>query len=236
MEYIVRNYYSCGCYTTADVPVISRCEHHNGWVVNRTGHSIIRPRVFAKASNIRICNAEIYDVMDKLKSPVDILFCYADVELFFHARMMTPVGFAKTRSEFFIRLKQTLGDNGVAVLVIDPEDMAYVYYQATLHGFSVDARLVPVKFRPDPIRYGRVVAEKAYKVAIGINTGPLPGFNFNRMDRLFDGLGIKQKCRILDVGCVFLKEIEGVRPTANIIGVIEDGTRYTRMCRPERRV
>ena len=232
MVYIVRNYYSCGCYTTADVPVISRCEHHNGWVVCRTGGNIITPRVHVRSPKIRICNAEILDVMAKLKSPVRLVFSYVEPGLFSHAKQYSTYGFSSARLEYFALLKNVLSDKGCAVLIIDPEDLAAVHYQAMLQGFDIDLRLVPVYFRPDPIRYGRMLAEKTYKVAVGLNTGKLPAFNLKRLDKLLDGLRIPERCRILDTNCNYLDGLVEARPDANIIGVIEDGTRYATACRP----
>lgn len=230
---IVRNYYSCGCYTSADVPVISRCEHHNGWVVSRTGGHLGTPRVFSKSHNVRLCNAEILDVMSKLKSSVDLALCYIEPGLLSFTHMLTPIGFASARLEFFALMQRALSDSGVAVMFADPEDVGAIYYQARLHKFTVHSRLVPVYFRPDPIRYGRMLAEKTYKVAIGLNTGPLPRFNFKTLHKLIDGLGISDKCRILDTSCIHLSELEAARPNAKIIGIIEDGKRYSSQHRPK---
>lgn len=230
---IVRNYYSCGCYTSADVPILSRCEHHDGMVVSRTGGHLGSPRVFSKSPNVRLCNAEILDVMSRLKSPVDLAFCYVEPGLLSFTHMLTPLGFASARVEFFALLKLALSDSGQAVIIVDPEDLGAIYYQARLHKFTAHSRLVPVYFRPDPIRYGRMIAEKTYKVAIGLNTGPLPRFNFKTLLRLIDGLGIPNKSRILDTSCVFLSELEVARPNAKIIGIIEDGKRYSSQHRPK---
>lgn len=220
---VVRNYYSCGCYTSADVPILSRCTAHNGWVVSRSGHDIVRPRVY-KQPKLRICHAEVFDVLQKIK-PVDFIFAYAQPHWFSFLRVSTPLGFARARLEL-LELMSRLSNK--AVIVVDPEDYGAIEYQAALLGLKVKARLIPAYVRPEPLKYGMRSKIKVYKIACGIGTGSLPRFGLNSLGKLIDHLDIPDDARILDMSCTHLNQIQISRPDATIIGIIEDAQRFAR--------
>lgn len=219
----MRNYYSCGCYTSASVPILTRCSQHNGWVVCRTGHEILKPRMFNQG-NLRICHVEVFHLLDTIK-PVDFAFAYAPHHWFAASHQLGPRAFAYSRMELFEKLVQKANRS---VIVVDPEDFGTVLYQAHLLGIDVDSRLVSSWVYREPLKYEQRKPVKTFKVACGLNTGPLPKFSLKSVHRLFDGLDVAQTARLLDMSCTHLDQIEASRPNATIIGIIEDAQRYAR--------
>ena len=224
---VVRNYYSCGCYTSADVPILSRCAEHNGWVVARSGYDISQPRVY-KQPRLRICHADAFDVLRKIK-PVDFAFVYAQSTWFSYLRVVTPLGFARARMELLERLFKVTDK---AVIVVDPEDYGALAYQAELLGLKTYTRLIPAYVRPEPLRHGKQPKIKVYKIACAIGVDSLPRFGMSSLNKLIEHLNLKDDARILDMSCTHLDQIQRAMPNATIIGIIEDAQRFSRSIEP----
>lgn len=224
----MRNFYSCGCYVSDDVPVISRCEHHDGWVVCRTDFQVTHPRQFQKG-NLKVIHQNLLDVMPMLKRSLDFAFCYPNPSLFYAPSNMTDRGFAAYRMEFMFHLKRLLSDDGCALFVVDPCDLHVLLYQAYLLDFTCDIRFVPVYVRPDAIRYGPSPKRKVYKVAVGLNTGKLPKIRLDDMGSLVESLGASDAQRALAISSAYLEELIEALPETKILGVVEDAQRYQKL-------
>ena len=230
----MRNFYSCGCYVADDVPVISRCAQHNGWVVCRTNYRVTHPRQLLVGSKVKILHHNLYDVLPHLRRQVDLIFAYPEYDLFAVAHQLSPFGFASQRMEIFEHVQRLLKPEGKAVFIIDPVDLGTMLYQAKLHGFKTYTRFTPVFIKPETLwsKSAEQSISKVYKVAVGLNTGPLPRIRLTDLKPLFDGLGVPDDARILDTSCIFLDRVQAARPESKIVGIVEDASRYQRFLPP----
>lgn len=229
--YPMRNFYSCGCYVADDVPVISRCGEHNGFVICRTNWRVTQPRqlIIGKRKRLKIIHHNLYDVLTMLKQPVDLVFAYPEHDMFVMPHLLTPFGFRNSRVEVFKHILRLLKPEGQAVFLIDPIDLATVTYQAKLRKFEVHTRFFPVVIRPEPLRWSRSrenETQKVYKIAVGLNTGPLPRLRLDDLAPFFDALSVPDEARILDLSCIHIGAVKKARPNSKIVGICEDANRY----------
>jgi len=223
----MRNLYSCGCYVADDVPVVSRCGLHNGWVVCRHDCDVTEPQSLVVHKRLKIIHDNLYSVLPKLTKPLDFVFAYPDYRLFGSHTQLTPAGFANARIELFAHLLRLLRPTGMAVFILDVHVSHYCYYQAVLHGFDVHTRLAPVLVKNEPLIH-LPYEERVYKMVLGLNTGPLPSFSPKNPQAFYDALGVPAEARILDISCILLDTVQRARPDSTILGIIEDATRYRR--------
>jgi hypothetical protein len=232
----VRNFYSCGCYVADDVSIISRCAQHNGWVVARTSWRVERPRQI-EGKNTKIIHHNLYDVLPRLKRKVDLVFAYPEADLFSVQQQLSPRGWSHSRMEIFEHIQRLLKPDGKAVFIVDCDHAASAIYQAKLHGFEVHTRFAPVMIKAEPLwaKQPNLEQDKVYKMVVGLNTGPLPRFRLSEAAGFFDGLDIADDARILDTSCILLDVLREARPDAQIMGIIENATRYQRIVEASRR-
>lgn len=226
-DWPMRNLYNCGCYVADDVPVISRCAQHNGWVVARVSHQVTRPRQLTYGDKLKIIHHNLYDVLPNLKKPFDFVLAYPEYNLFSAQQQLTAEGFIRSRMELFDHIQRLLKPDSKAVIIVDVCNMASAVYQALLRGFEVHTRFAPVLIKSEPL-YGDVWDERVYKAVIGLNTGPLPRFRLGDATSFFDALEVPDDARILDTSCILLDVLQSARPNAKVVGIIEDGNRYKR--------
>lgn len=225
----MRNFYSCGCYVADDVPVISRCGEHNGFVICRTNCRVTNPRqlIIGKRKRLKIIHHNLYDVLEKLQQPADLVFAYPEHDLFPMAHMLTPFGYRNSRIEVFKHIQRLLKPDGKAVFLVDPIDLGTVLYQAQLRKFEVHTRFFPVVIRPEPLQWSKSNEKfKVYKIAVGLNTGPLPRLRLDDLTPFFDELGVADEARILDLSCIHIGAVKKARPNSKIVGICEDANRY----------
>ncbi|MNU95545.1 hypothetical protein D3C71_855650 [compost metagenome] len=228
----MRNFYSCGCYVADDVPVISRCGEHNGFVICRTGWRVTNPRqlIIGKRKRLKIIHHNLYDVLERLQTPVDLVFAYPEHDMFVMPHMLTPFGFRNHRLEVFDHVLRLLKPEGKAVFLIDPIDLGSITYQALLRKFEVHTRFFPVYIRPEPLWSRSNEKHKVYKIAVGLNTGPLPKLRVDDLKSFFDGLDVPREARILDLSCIHIGAVKTARPDSTIVGICEDANRYRKFC------
>lgn len=225
----MRNFYSCGCYTCDDVPVISRCGEHNGWVVSRTSFRVTNPRQLLVGDRLKVIHHNLYDVLEHLKRPLDLVFAYPEYDIFATSHQLSPLGWRTQRMEIFQHLLRLLKPDGQAVFVVDVVDLATVLYQAKLAGFETHNRFTPVQIKDEPLRFREEVYDGVvYKAVVGLNTGPLPRMRLKDLSSFFDELGVPDDARILDTSCIFLDAVQRARPNSKIVGIVEDASRYQR--------
>jgi len=224
----MRNFYNCGCYVADDVSVISRCAHHNGWVVCRTDFRVTRPRQLLLGKHLKVIHHNLYDVMEHLRRPLDLIFAYPEETLFGPQHQLTTFGFQNSRMEIFTHILRLLKPGGKAVFLIDPIDLGSLAYQARLLRFKIDHRFFPVFIKSEPLFAKEITHSKVYKLAVGLNTGPLPKLRLDNLTDFFDGLDIPDDARILDLSCIHLDEVQRARPNSKIVGICEDANRYRR--------
>lgn len=228
----MRNFYNCGCYVADDVSVISRCEHHNGWVVARTDFKVTNPRqlVVGKRKRLKVIHHNMYDVLEHLKRPLDLIFAYPEFALFGVQHQLTPFGLRNSRMEVFDHILRLLKPDGKAVFLIDPVDLGVVTYQALLRKFELHTRFFPVFIKSEPLFSKPIEQNKVYKIAVGLNTGPLPKLRMDDLGAFLDALDIPEEARILDLSCIYLASLQRARPKSKIVGIVEDANRYRKFC------
>lgn len=226
----MRNFYNCGCYTADDVPIISRCAEHNGWVIARTDASVTNPRqlVLGKRKRLKIIHHNIYTVLENLSKPLDLIFAYPEFSLFATQHQLSPFGFRNSRMEIFNHVMRLLKPEGQAIFLIDPIDLGSIAYQCNLRKLDFDTRFFPAYIKNEPLFSKQIETHKVYKIAVGINTGPLPRLRLNDLTSFFDALDVPDEARILDLSCIHLSAVQAARPDAKIVGIVEDATRYRR--------
>lgn len=228
MDWPMRNFYSCGCYTCDDVPIVSRCGEHNGWVVCRTSFRVTNPRQLS-GERLKIIHHNLYDVLENLRRPLDLVFAYPEFDLFGAVHQMSDYGWRTQRMEIFEHIKRLLKPDGMAVFVVDVIDLGTTLYQAQLAGFEVFHRFTPVHIKDEPLRFREEVYEGVvYKAVVGLNTGPLPKMRLRDLSSFFDELDVPDEARILDTSCIFLDAVQRARPNSKIVGIVEDASRYQR--------
>ena len=224
----MRNFYNCGCYVSGDVPVLTRCALHNGWVVARTDCTVNQPRLF-RQGRVKVVHDNLLSSLPRLKRKYDLVFSYPEYELLAFAHQLTDLGFARSRMEFFSELTRLLGVDGKAILVLDPDQVAMALYQLRLLGFRPHLRYVPVRIVPEPMKKYKLEQTKYYKVMVGVRTGPLPKFRLASLDSFLTSVGVAENATILDTSGMWMEQLVEARPKSNIIGIVENVSRYRRI-------
>lgn len=227
-EILMRNLYSCGCYVVGDVPVLSRCAYHNGYLVASLDNRVTK-RQQLKFGNCRIVHEHLSEVLPKLNKPLDFAFSYPESHQFLAHQFCTPLGWTTARIEVFAHLKRLLKPEGKAVFIVDTHILRTVLYQAMLQGFQTDVRFTRVHLKHEPlINFCTLGDEFVYKAVVGLNTGPLPRFRMTDPTPFFDALEVPETARILDTSCILFDVLQKARPSATLLGIVEDVRRFER--------
>lgn len=131
--------FSCGCYATGDIPTLSRCEEHNGFVVVCHNQNVKHERFVHR--DMTLWQGTLLHNLQKLKAAqFSYIFGYVEHNELGASRHLTPNGWRKFRLQWLEHLKRVLAPGGYISLIFDPEVVHTVLYQAELLGLSVDVR------------------------------------------------------------------------------------------------
>lgn len=133
------NLFVCGCHATGDIPAVSRCATHGGFVVSAYNHTVQR-KVY-KHSRMTLVQDSLLNSLRRLPDEKFIhVFSYPEHGLLYAYNWVTPKAWRDLRLEFMSELFRVLKPGGYITFLLDPNVMHTVVYQAHLLGFGVEIR------------------------------------------------------------------------------------------------
>lgn len=131
--------YNCGCYAVGDIPILSRCEEHNGFVVVCHNQNVKEERFVHR--DMTLWQGTLLHNLRKLKAEqFSYIFAYPEHSELYASQFMSPLGWRNMRLEWLAHLKRVLKPGGYISMIFDPAVTHTVLYQAALLGLSVDVR------------------------------------------------------------------------------------------------
>lgn len=131
--------YNCGCYAVGDIPVLSRCEEHNGYVVVCHNQNVGTDRFVHR--DMTLWQGTLLHNLRRLKAEqFSYIFAYPEHNELSASQWMTPDGWLRMRLEWMAHLKRVLKPGGYISMIVEPSVTHTVLYQAALLGLSVDVR------------------------------------------------------------------------------------------------
>lgn len=131
--------FNCGCYATGDIPTLSRCEEHNGFIVVCHNQNVKHEKFVHR--DMTLWQGTLLHNLRKLKAEqFSYIFGYVEHNELSASKWLTPTGWRNLRLEWMAQLKRVLAPGGYISLIFDPEVTHTVLYQAELLGMSVDIR------------------------------------------------------------------------------------------------
>lgn len=131
--------FNCGCYATGDIPTLSRCEEHNGFIVVCHNQNVKHEKYVH--SDMTLWQGTLLHNLRKLKAAqFSYIFAYVEHNELSASKWLTPTGWRNLRLEWMEHLKRVLKPGGYISMIINPEVVHTVLYQAALLGLSVDVR------------------------------------------------------------------------------------------------
>lgn len=145
------NLYSCGCHAGGDIPILTRCAIHNGWIVAAIEQA--RRKEVLKTKRVTVWHDTLYNNLRKLPDGrFHHIFAYPEHDVLFAAQHMTRKAWRDHTIELFAQIKRLLKPNGYATLIVDYSALHTVLYQARmakLH-FKIGRTLFN-EFVPEPL-------------------------------------------------------------------------------------
>lgn len=131
--------YNCGCYAVGDIPVLSRCEEHNGYVVVCHNQNVGTDRFVHR--DMTLWQGTLLHNLRRLKAEqFSYIFAYPEHNELSASQWMTPDGWLRMRLEWMAHLKRVLKPGGYISMIVEPSVTHTVLYQAALLGLRVDVR------------------------------------------------------------------------------------------------
>lgn len=164
------NLYSCGCHATGDIPILTRCAIHNGWIVAAIDHA--RQREVLKAKRVTVWHDTLPNNLRKLPDGrFHHIFAYPEHDVLYATNYMTRKAWRDSNLEMFAQIKRLLKPGGYATLIVDYFALHTVLYQARMA--KLDFRIGRTLFKefvPEPL-YGRKYEFTDAKVMVDLFTG-----------------------------------------------------------------
>ena len=133
------SHYSCGCYAVGDIPILSRCTEHNGWIVVQHNQSLREDK--HKNGPVTIWLGALLQQMRKLPdNKFSYIFAYPPHSVLNPMNWMTPKGWRNTRMDLMHELARVLKPGGYISMVFDPSVSDSIAYHAAQAGLNVDVR------------------------------------------------------------------------------------------------
>lgn len=131
--------YSCGC-TKNNVPILSECEEHGGHVVSAA--KVMPPssrRAFMTLDKSTVLfYADVKSGMSKLKDKtVGLILSYPDHFYMYVRQLLDPESFTRFPDFYFSECFRVLKNDGLVVLVVEPNALCSVLYCAHFAGFNL---------------------------------------------------------------------------------------------------
>lgn len=137
--------YSCGCHATGDIPTLSRCEEHGGYVVVCHNHSV-QKRSLKKGRAILRLDTLLHNLRRLKDNRYSYIFAYPEHHVMHAMAHMTPKAWRDTDMEMMGHLYRVLKPGGYISIIVDPSVSNTVLYQAAKLGFKVDVRPYTFEF------------------------------------------------------------------------------------------
>lgn len=166
----MKNIYSCGCHAEGDIPILSRCKDHNGYIVAATEHARTR-EVFNK-SRLTVWHDTLENNLSRLPDAAfEHIFSYPEHDLFYAQSFMTRKAWRDSPMGLFAHIKRLLKPEGYATLVVDYGALHTVLYQAGLADLDFKVgRTLFKEFIPEPL-YGKAYEFTDAKVIVDLFVG-----------------------------------------------------------------
>lgn len=164
------NLYSCGCYAEGDIPTLSRCEEHNGFIVAVTGKP--RTRTTFKSGRILLWHDSLEENLKRLPdAKFAHIFSYPDHDVFYAYHHTAPHAWRNAEPVLLQHLKRLLKPGGYATLIVDGAVLHTLLYHAALVGLDAKVNRVLYKeFVPEPM-YSRSYEFTDAKIMVDIYAG-----------------------------------------------------------------
>lgn len=226
------NLYSCGCIQHGDVPVLSRCEKHNCYLVGTLRNKVAKRRSF-RVDDLRIRHHPLSETLETLQEKrirFDLICSYPEHDPL-HAYNALESGWHTSINPMFVELNNVLAPEGHMLLVVEQTLLAKVVYDCLLSGFTLNSISIvssPAAIIPLHVNWPEFYV---YKFAILLSKKgsgiTLPGYLplakvHKRLKKLFEPRSV------LDTSCIHNSFLSIADKT---IGVCEDEKRYIRLKR-----
>ena len=133
------SYYSCGCHAEGDIPTLSRCEEHDGYVVVCHNQNV-QQRSF-KSERGTVWQGTLLHNLRRLKdAQFSYVFAYPEHHVLNAFRWITPKAWRDADMEMMHHLKRILQPGGYVSIVVDSEVSHTVLYQAAKLKMKIDVR------------------------------------------------------------------------------------------------
>lgn len=133
------SYFSCGCHATGDIPTLSRCEEHDGFVVVCHNQNISERRFANEIGHV--WQGTLLHNLRKLKdAQFSYVFAYPEHHVLNAMNWITPRAWRDANMEMMRHLKRVLAPGGYIAFIVDPSVAHTVIYQAYKLGMSVDVK------------------------------------------------------------------------------------------------
>lgn len=131
--------FSCGCHATGDIPTLSRCAEHNGWIV--ACHNIDVPAAEFKSKSMTLWQGTLLHSLRRLAADkFSYIYAYPEHHVLYALSWLTPKAWREHNMEMMQQLYRVLKPGGFISIVVDPSVVHSLLYQAHKVGFSVDVR------------------------------------------------------------------------------------------------
>lgn len=164
------NLYSCGCHATGDIPIMTRCEQHNGWIVAAIEQA--RRKEVLKTRRVTVWHDTLYNNLRRLPDQhFHHIFAYPEHDLLYAYSHMTPKAWREANIELFAQIKRLLKPGGYATLIVDYGALHTVLYQAAMVGLQHKIGKTLLKeFIPEPM-YSRKYEFTDAKIMVDLFVG-----------------------------------------------------------------
>lgn len=161
------NLYSCGCHAEGDLPVLSRCKEHNGFIIARSGQS--RQREEFNAKSAIVWHDTLENNLCRLPDrSFEHIFSYPEHDVFYAYQMSTGKAWRDAEMPMFRHTKRLLRPNGYATFVVDFGVLHTVLYQAGMVGLDYSiGKILYKEFVPEPL-YSRAYEFTDAKIIVNL--------------------------------------------------------------------
>jgi len=133
------SFFSCGCHVEGDIPTLSRCEEHNGFVVVCHNQNV-QERSF-KSERGTVWQGTLLHNLRRLRDDqFSYIFAYPEHQVLNAMKWVTPKAWRDTKMEMMYHLKRILKPGGYISMVVDPDVSNTVVYQAAKLKLKIDVR------------------------------------------------------------------------------------------------
>uniref|UniRef100_A0AB39CE26 Uncharacterized protein n=1 Tax=Pseudomonas phage HRDY3 TaxID=3236930 RepID=A0AB39CE26_9VIRU len=142
------NHFNCGCVLVGDVPTITRCEEHNGFIV--TSHNQNVPERRFSNEHGTVWQGTLLHSLRKIKDECfSYVYAYPEHHVLNAFNWLRPDAWRNKQMEEMRHLQRILKPGGYITFVVDPSVSHTVIYQAYRLGMTVEVRdCVTERFDP----------------------------------------------------------------------------------------